>query len=573
MRNLAPLAVLVCVSSLVVAQEAVSDIPGPTIRASTRLVLVDVLVTDKTGRPVTDLAAQDFALLEEGKPQALATFAPERPQTPTPRKNLPALPPDVYTNRPTYRAGPGPLTILLLDALNTTVGDQSYARREMLDYLHTQLQPGRRMAVLALTSQLHFLQDFTGDPELLRRAVEAYIASDSRNLSIEDVEKRLPPPPSGGGGATYAVMINSLRKMLLEQAVSSVDERAEKTLQAFRTLAQSVAGLPGRKSLIWVSGSFPLTFAPQTRPILGPGQLVDSRNYEPDIRRTAQMLADAQVAVYPVDAHGLGGAPFMDASQPLKNDMGHIYAGDDLREDLSRSSEPSLNARAAMEEIAGLTGGLAFVSRNDIDNAVASSVADGSSYYTLGYYPKDKNWDGQFRTVQVKVARSGLHLRYRRGYYATDLASLPVHAGSKEDAELMSELRNVALPASLVVFDARVSPSAAAGGNEVAIDFRVDLNTLSFELMSNQGHHYNVDFHAVAFTPDGQITAHRDSRLDAPVAGQRYEQLIQEGLPYRTSLTLPPGRYQLRLMVRDNRTGFLGSLDVPLVLEEPKKPK
>jgi hypothetical protein len=101
----------------------------------------------------------------------------------------------------------------------------------------------------------------------------------------------------------------------------------------------------------------------------------------------------------------------------------------------------------------------------------------------------------------------------------------------------------------------------------------VDLNSLSFDLRSDQVRHYNVDFHAVAFTPDGQIAAHKDSRLDAPVVGQRYAELMRQGLPYHTSLTLPAGRYQLRLLVRDNRTGFLGSLDVPLMLEAPKKTK
>jgi VWFA-related protein len=570
-RKLFLIAVL-CSATCVFAQEAEPDIPGPTIRAASRLVVLDVIVTDKAGRPVTGLTAKDFSLLEDGKPQLLSVFSAESPDALPSRNDLPSLPPNVYTNRPEYRIPPGPLTVLLLDALNTPVRDQMYARRELLQYLRSQLGSDKRMAVLALTNQLHLLQDFSGDSELLRRAVEGYIATDSRSLDIEDVEKHLPPPPSDSGkGATYRNLVNDLRKVLLESATASVDARVAQTLSAFRNLAQALGGVPGRKNLVWVSGSFPFTFVAETRPAPGdPKELVAYRDYQRDIKRTTDVLAEAQIAIYPVDARGLAGAPFMDASHPLKNDMGHVYAGADLSDDLSQGDASLQSSQASMEEIAKGTGGLAFINRNDIDNAVALSVSDAASYYTLGYAPRDKNYNGQFRSFLVKVDRPGVRLRYRRGYYATDPAQFPDKKSRDEDEDLMSALQTAAMPATLVIFDARVSPPAAKAEVSVPVELLVNVDTLSFERTGTDDRHYDVDFHVAAFAPDGSLVTHADSRIDAHVTSEKYNHLRRQGLPFHTSLNLGPGRYQLRIVVRDNRTGSLGSVELPLVMEKVK---
>ncbi|MFQ5778639.1 MAG: VWA domain-containing protein, partial [Terriglobia bacterium] len=154
------------------AQEAPgpqAQLPAAVLRVTTRLVLVHVVVTDKQRRPVTDLTLQDFILQENGKRQKIAVFSLEQlarrvREQPAP----PPLPPHVYTNRPEYRKPAGLLTVLLLDLLNTPVRDQAYAHAQLLRYLSTQLRSGHRIAVLALTSKMFLLQDFTSDPELLR---------------------------------------------------------------------------------------------------------------------------------------------------------------------------------------------------------------------------------------------------------------------------------------------------------------------------------------------------------------------------------------------------------------------
>lgn len=570
MRSLAPFAfVLTCV--FLRAQTPPSQVPVPTIRANTRMILISVIATDKS-EPVTNLTAQDFSVLEDGKPQKIAAFAFEKP-TLSEQKAASPLPPNVYTNRPSYLRPSGPLTILLLDALNTEARDQMYFRHEMLRYLENQVKPGQRLAVFVLGEQLHLLQDFTSDPELLRRAVASFTSRTSLELAQQEVI--LPPPPAEPRGqASYLRMLRALKQLAADRGEITANQKVAATLTAFRTIARSVAGYSGRKNLVWVSGSFPLTYQANLAFSFEPSHIAFYRTYEREIRQTANIMGDAQISIYPVDARGLVGAETVDSSKLMTDELASAYTGAVLGNVITRSSEERQNGGASMEEVAELTGGRAFLNRNDIDKAVALSVADGSSYYTLAYYPANKAWHGEFRKISIGVARKGVRLRYRSGYFATEASQ---QAGSR-DAELIQALRSDAPPATMVIFDAKVLPAPVGLSaptyltKKYLIDFMVDTRTLSSEPMADGGHHFNLEFHAAAFSPDGTLAAHTDTQVNTWASRANYEGIRVEGLPFHTSLQLGAGRYQVRLLVRDIRTGYLGSVDVPLLIEVPATP-
>src|SRR4051812_7259258 len=227
------------------------DVNTPAVRVSTRLVLVDAVVTVKAGQRITDLKKDDFTVLENGKPQKLSAFSFEVPEPPSPR---PALPPNVYTNRPEYDMPKGPLTILLLDGLNTALADQGYARSQVLKYLGTQLQPGQPVAVYTLAASLQLLQGFTGDVDLLKAAVERFNPQESIEMQMES-----------GAGIQSAARGDNLRQLFFhmsefmsEQAKFAIQERAFRTAAALRLVAHRMGGYPGRKNLIWVSAGFPI---------------------------------------------------------------------------------------------------------------------------------------------------------------------------------------------------------------------------------------------------------------------------------------------------------------------------
>ena len=153
------------------AQSQPTEPPVPTIRVNTHLVLVDVVVTDKSGKRVQGLKAEDFTLQEKGKNQKISIFtsAAENKQAAAPK-----LPPGIYSNKPEYRSPGGPVVVILLDAVNTPFKDQAYARQQMLEFVRNQYKPGQKTAVLTLTGALGVLQDFTDDPDVLLAALKSY---------------------------------------------------------------------------------------------------------------------------------------------------------------------------------------------------------------------------------------------------------------------------------------------------------------------------------------------------------------------------------------------------------------
>ena len=342
------------------------------------------------------------------------------------------------------------------------------------------------------------------------------------------------------------------------------------TLSAFRAIARALGGYPGRKTLVWISGGFPLIFTAESSVSSGgeAQRIFVDRSAQQETRETAQQLAQAEVSVYPVDARGLVGATAFDASSDLKNEQGQVYLGRDLAGTISQSDSSQLASQSTMEQIAADTGGTAYMNQNQIDHAVALSVSDGASYYSLAYYPNNKNWDGKFRPVQVKVDRAGVRLRYRRGYYAVDSLQTAQRKVNGADPDLAFALQGEFFPATMVRFDARVIRPAPSPSMRVPIEFFVDTNTLSCDATANGKRRYSADFHVGAFSADGRLVAHIDKRLEAAPTKEEYERLHQQGLPFQTSLNLPQGRYRLRLVVRDSQTGSLGSLEIPLAIEK-----
>jgi len=558
------------------AQQNVPGIPAPVLRATTQLVQLDVVVTDKSGQPVRGLTREDFVVEEKGKPQKIATFGFSQHSAAS-HSGPPPLPENIYTNRVAYRTPTGPVTILMLDGLNTPIQNQAYARQQLIQYLATQFKAGQRMAVFGLSNSLSVLQDFTSDPELLRAALESAVAGKSSLLPDANRAPNTRTPAESsvrGGGAQFEKVLANVRQFQSEQDALALDTRVAVTLTALRTVARAVAGYPGRKNLIWVSAAFPLVLTPDTGdgmnsiiPLSQRAGFNTIRQYADDIRRTSSYLSDAQVAVYPVDARGLVGAPLNDASSSGLNDAGLLRMGADYGNQVAKQSGNLIETQFAMNAIAQETGGRAYFSRNDIDNAVALAVADGSVYYTLGYYVEDKNWDGQFRGISVKVDRPNVDVRHRPGYFAIDPVESYLKAKNKEkDNELAIAMRSDILPATMVIFDSRVIPPDPAAKMTVPVEFLVNMQTIAVEPQSGGKQHADLSFHAAAFSPEGKMVTAQDVRVDAPLKAETYQQFLQQGLPFKLELELAPGRYQLRLAVRDNRTGYLGTMEVPLIL-------
>ena len=528
----------------------------PVVKVTTHLVLVDVVVTDGSGRPVTDLKQADFEVKENGKPQKVVAFA-FQPPPPPPVPGKPAykpftLSPGVFTNLRNLNGEVGPPTILLIDGLNTPFKDQPYMRQQLVKYLE-HLEPGRNVAIYTLGTRLRMIQDFTSDPDLLHEAIKKIsLQSSMFNQDQQDITDEFPGLDPDSSDQSVAQMAQQMQEFESEQQAFQRDIQVRITLDAMKELAHNIAGYSGRKNLVWLSGSFPLTIFPDET---SSNPFRVARQYGDDLRNTATVFANEQIAVYPVDARGLVVGFMPDASQ-----RGGSFAGPrgGMRavQQIQRGSAQLAASHDAMNELASQTGGRAFYNRNDIDRAMALSVAEGSTYYTLAYYPEDKSNDGKFRKIEVKLDRKGLQERYRKGYFATDTQPLDEKTARND---FLRSLAPDAPMSTALPFLVRVSPPDKEH-KEVSLDFSIVPQAISFE-PQNGLEHAEIEFLTRIYDLKGKPVGSTNADLiSTQLKPETYKEVMTHGLRYRQTVNLPPGKYVLKMGVRDHRSNAIGTL-------------
>ncbi len=565
------------------------------LKVKTRLVIVDVIALDHKGSPVTDLEAKDFTLTEESKQQTIRSFSFQQPsQAPgQPAALVPiTLSANRITNMPRFKTN-STLNVLLIDGINVSNTNQKYAREEMLKFL-AKLPAGQPLAVYALGSKLRMLQDFTVDPSLLKAAVKK--AKDNALGARTETSNAADLPP-GVIAQMPDAMVQQVLRFGQEQAINQMDERVRLTLEQLAALARNLSGYPGRKNLIWLSEAFPDYIVPSSTDIGFKGTSVGTalqfiaHSYQAQVDHTADLLSNAQVAVYPVDA---GTLVNRDVYSSLSNsDSNGNYLGNSARgttrqrrgsdqaNEISRGTEVSISSHSTMNSVADQTGGKAFYNTNNLDKAIRDSMDDGSTYYTLGYYPENKDWDGRFRKIAVKVNRPGVKLHYRQGFFAVeptepakqDPKILAIDIGSALD---INNPISTALP-----FQAVVIPATPQNGNKVQINFGIDPHAIGFELKADGLQHASVDCGVRAYSKSGNALNTQGNAFNAALSPEQYQKVMKMIFPCNQTLELPPGEYLLRLAVRDKNNGLIGtangSTTVPSVAagkeEKPEEKK
>ncbi len=563
------------------------------LRSTTRMVSVDAIVTGRDGRPVTDLTRDDFTILEDGRPQAIATFSVSNPPTTVQTKDLPPqLPSHVTTNRPDVIEGTDRIAVLLLDGLNTTPQNQTYLKQQMLKFVAEHFDPGRKLAVLALTEKLVVLQDFTSDPALLKTALERYRATSpavARNGGEYDLSSTyvstpgisLPPQANGGpdasgvdptavatsGGSSDTIandIAYMMRRFEKEAENFSRDVRIGITLDALQQIARYLAGQRGRKSLLWFSSGFPIAVTG-----LNPEDMETARTYGEKLRTTTNLLNDAHVAIYSIDAAGLLGASISDPSKSGRDATGRIVLTVEANRSLAKEDFARMATNDTLERAADDTGGR-FFHGNDIANSIAVSLQEAGSYYLLAYYPTNKKWNGNFRQVRVRVNRPGLTVRSRQGYFAVDVSRS--RKDSRQD-DLKAAVSSNVLPSTEVTFMARALPPPRNA--DLIVEFVVDSSTVSFQTTAfSEGNaspvarqSCSLSFEVQAYKRDGKLAKAAVQTANADLEPPTYERIRKMGVPMKVAISLAPGQYSLHLGVRDNHTGLFGTAELPVEIE------
>ena len=550
------------------------------LRAHANLVLVDAVVTDK-GKAVHNLDRNRFHIFEDGREQTISAFDEHQPAATSPVPRHIKLPPNSYTNIPIYPDS-GVVNVLLLDGLNTPAVNQMDMRRQMIEYMG-KVQPGTSMAIFTLASQLRLVSGFTNDPSQLVKAMQSAKGQPQPSVMLDPASAQSLESATDEmiNAHTTADAVASMQQFAADIAAYQTDVRVRMTLDGLQDLARYLGTTPGRKNLIWFSGSFPIALEPDST-LKSPYNAM--RNYADDIRETNDLLTAARVAVYPVDARGLVSMPSVDASYKMS---GNPIGGGSFARDTSRFLSKTINEQGTMQQVAEETGGEAFLNTNDLTQAMTRAVESGSSYYTISYVPSDALFDGKFHKLLLRIDNASYKLAYRRGYYADAPDKAVANTTPGKPNLLVEAAMHGAPPATQILFQARVLPSAdplfknanlpsgPAGAmaaslkapvTRYAIQLSVDPRKLTYEETPDGGHRTSIEFAVMAYDENGKRLNYYDRAVQLNLKPDQFTRLMATGVPALLALDLPVGKVALRIIVLDQAAGRAGSIEVPLMV-------
>ena len=525
---------------------------APQIRVSTHLVQIGVIVRDKNG-PVSNLTQNDFVVLDRGKTQEISVFSADAAvsaQQPSPQ----ALPKNTFSDLPHYGVtAPRSVTIVLLDNLNTLYGSAPESRYEetpywledlalrnaqqhLIEFIQT-LDPRDRVAIYGLRHSLHILCDFTSDRDQLLTILKNYDTRSITNRAVVEPGKTIMVFP--GHDSPFAdispqasAFENGASAGLAETANA---DRSAETMAALQQIAAHVANVPGRKNLVWLTANLPFSGAAM-----------------------AHVLSPANIAVYPVDARGLlaqsstvaigiwGTADYDDVSGA----SGH-------RDNMPAQSSQPIGI-GTMQKVADETGGQAFVNTNDLTGAIRKAVEDSAVTYTLGFYISRDALDGTFHDLKVEVKRSGLTIRYPKGYFA-----FPDTTPTKnEDQVRLMTVVQSPIESSSIPLQATVD-RVSQPPDWLRVVLSIDAHDL--HLVPSDGVRKGaIDVYIIEQDRAGKLLLRSGKTFTLEFPEKQYDALLKSGILFHELVQPHSGATTLRVLVEDSATGQVGSLIILL---------
>lgn len=518
------------------------------------------------------LRKRDFQIFENGKPQPItffdSNFASPQPAAEAP----PALPPDTFTNVPV--APPNDVTnVLLLDALDTRSTERMYAQSQMVRYLAS-LPSNMRIAVFTLDNErFHMIWGFNQDSSVLCAAVGKFIASQSHSRPSSAAAQReaeqqgliqsvdlVKQQAARAGDEQLGQSADALQRFL-KSGSGVVDEydHAVTTWNAFEALAHYLGGIPGRKNLFWLAGTFPHCFK--------------SDACFDWYRRARDKLAAAEVSVYPLDANGVD-----------------VDTGGSVSGALCPDCMPESVLRYAdTEGWAEDTGGQAYHG-NDIHQEIADAAEHGSRYYTLAYVPNDRKEEGRERKVEVKVLCGDYRLFYRKSYLEQTRKQIAQSASAPAQDPLLAlmgrGMPNMAeIPYRLKVTPASTQPTAAMPRAEenAQLSGMLTRYDVAFKLLpdglsglqpdASGVRRESLEVMVLVYSQDAKPLNWESHTITLSIKPEQWVSARAQGISFRFQIDAPSGDVYLRTGLYDASQSKVGTLEVPLSAIQEQSPK
>lgn len=569
---------VLCASLLMAAVSGASGLAQspanpPTFSAGTTLVEFTVVATGEDGKHLTDLKQDDLSIVEARRSRDIAFFHYEGAPPAAIRVRTDPLPPGIYTNRPEYAPGPPRnVTAVLIDSLNTRTEDQVKVLATILAFVGA-VPSDTRIAIYRTGERVHVIHDFTDDLDGLRKRLTRNGIEAPRDAQQGVTVQQMVIEP-WQAEAMAATMEASLEVAYKEMA--GIEERSnqylesrriEYTLSSLEAVGNHLAGIPGRKNLIWMTSGVPAISAP-TRDLW-------PQNYIASLRRVAQRLASQGIAMYPVEAAGVRPL-YLNVSAGVRGSTRGVddsaTAGDDAIARTAARVEARQNARGAprspsqmsttpdsprmlgtMDLFADLTGGRALRNTNDLLAGVKAAADDLRGTYSIGFYAPQES-DERWHTFSVKVRRPGVRLVHRQGYLST--------AASKQSelwlADQWRSAANNPLGSATVRIDARFELK----GDTLGAILQIPADDLTYRPL-NGTTACTLEIAIAERTPQGLLGIRHEVGSFALKEGQLND-LSNVTVRFPKQWTIDSKTSLIRVVIRDRYTGRYGTLDVPV---------
>lgn len=510
-----------------------------TFRTQSELVLVNVTVRDRSGNFVRNLKPEDFAILEDNRPQKVVSFDIEDMDAVATRSvaqtkalsGLGTAPPATTENATSDQFKDRRLIVLFFDLSAMEPDEIDRAVTSAKHYVDTQMAPADLVAVVSLGSSLLVNQDFTADHELLKKQLQAFSRGGGQGYQEGTTGTTEGTPDTGQPFTADDTEYN----------IFNTDRR----LEALRSVAEKLSRLQQKKSLIYFTSGMDRT----------------GIENQSELRAATNAAVRANMAIYTMDLRGLQALVAGGEAQNASLRGTTAYSGQSMLNALNSN----FTTQETLVTLASDTGGRSFLDSNDFGQVFNGVQQDTSTYYLLGYHSTNPARDGRYRHITVKVNVPGMKLDYRRGYYApADYKHS--HKEDKElqlEQELASELPTTDLPVYLSTAYFRVDSNKFY----VPISLAIPGSQIPFTRSSDRD---KATLDVIGMVLDNEhhpITHIRDT---VKLAIDTSSQVRRKNVQYDTGVSLVPGKYHLKFVVRENETGRMGSFETDLEIPDLK---
>ncbi|HXG86665.1 MAG TPA: VWA domain-containing protein [Pyrinomonadaceae bacterium] len=551
---------LLCVFCFAFAITAQTPTPTPdddVVKISTTLIQLDVTVTDRGGKIVTDLKPEDFEVYENGVRQNITnlSFVSNIKETPDVKasntKDKTAVPVPIPPT--TMRPEQVRRTIaLVVDDLTLSFESVYFVRRALKKFVDEQMRDGDLVAIMRTGGGIGALQQFSSDKRQLYAAIE-----------------KVRWNPAGGGkiGAFAAIEPTPLERaksmgMEISEEQLEADRNRERntndfqgsvfasgTLGALDFIVRGMQELPGRKSVMLLSDGFKLFTKDESG-------FTEGSRILASLRRLTDLANRASVVVYTMDPRGLqtlGLSAADDTSQ---------QSSDQLEQKLSDRRNELFDTQEGLVYLARQTGGFPIINNNDLSGGIRK-ILDDQSYYLLGYEPDADTFDPKTRRynkLQIKVKRPGLKVRYRSGFFGVSDEQIQKPANRTPKQQIMTALTSPFAVNDIALRLNTLFGNDAKSGSYVRSLLHVNASDLKFTDEANGVKKAVFDVLAVSFGDNGTVADQISNSYTMTVTPERYRKVMDEGFVYFFTFPVKkPGAFQLRVAIRDSQSEKVGS--------------